>query len=424
MITHEVENRDKTVIVPKPVPGYSWYALGLLTLVTLINYLDRTLIYILFTPIKKEINLSDLQLALLGTTSFVIFFTLLMIPFGRLADRVVRKNMIAAGLAIWSIFSGLTGFAESFWVIFFCRVMVGVGEATLGPAALSMLSDYFPQRMRATVQAIYSSGIPVGGGLAFLLGGLIGENLGWRWAFYLLGFPGLLIAIAVYLLKEPDRGQTETIGKGLNKVNWRSLLRSVPLRYHHLGYALFCLAASNLTIWGPSFFSRVHGMSLTSIGLIAGALSIFAGIPGTVLGGYISDRFRRRGRGGRMLFTGYGALCCAPLWIIFLYSQNFILLFIAGFVLLATALIWLGPSVADVHDIAGPQLRGIAVGIYLFTVNIIGYGIGPPIIGKLNDLLGVDKDPFQMKYALLICPIACVISSVLLLIGSRKLEAE
>lgn len=180
---------------------YPWYALSLLTAVYVLNFLDRTLIYILFTPIKKEMAFSDLQLALLGTTSFVIFYTLLGIPFGRLADRTVRKNLIAAGLAIWSLFSGLIGFANSFWTLFLCRVMVGVGEATLGPAALSLLSDYFPPRMRATVQSVYASGIAIGGGLAFFLGGMIGQLYGWRWAFYLLGFPGLIVALPLSRLR-------------------------------------------------------------------------------------------------------------------------------------------------------------------------------------------------------------------------------
>src|SRR5213592_2410923 len=157
------------------VPGYSWYALAILTLVYVLNFLDRSLIYILFTPIKKELAFTDLQLALLGTTSFVIFYTLLGVPFGRLADRVPRKNLIAGGLAVWSLFSGLTGFANGFWSIFFCRLMVGVGEATLGPAALSLLSDYFPPRMRATSQSVYASAIALGGGLAFFLGGWIGQ---------------------------------------------------------------------------------------------------------------------------------------------------------------------------------------------------------------------------------------------------------
>src|SRR5512132_3948114 len=199
-----------TAIATNKVLAYSWYALVVLTLVYVLNFLDRTLIYILFTPIKKEMVFSDLQLALLGSTSFVIFYTLLGIPFGRLADRVVRKNMIAGGLAVWSLFSGLTGFAKGFWAMFFCRLMVGVGEATLGPAALSLLSDYFPPRRRATVQAIYSSGIAIGAGLAFFLGGWVGQRFGWRWAFYLLGFPGVFVAVLVFLLTEKPRGQTET----------------------------------------------------------------------------------------------------------------------------------------------------------------------------------------------------------------------
>ncbi|HUF10400.1 MAG TPA: MFS transporter, partial [Rhodothermales bacterium] len=228
------------------VPAYSWYALALLTIVYVLNFLDRTLIYILFTPIKQEMSFSDLQLALLGTTSFVIFYTLLGIPFGRLADRVSRKNMIAAGLAVWSLFSGLTGFADSFWTIFGCRVMVGVGEATLGPAALSLLSDYFPPRMRATVQSIYSSGIAIGGGMAFFLGGWIAQDFGWRWAFYLLGFPGLIFAVMVYFLREERRGRTESLVNAPPSADWRLLFRSVPLRYLYAGYALFALAANNL----------------------------------------------------------------------------------------------------------------------------------------------------------------------------------
>ena len=218
---------DKT-----PVRHYSWYALGLLTLVYVFNYLDRTIIYILLPLIKKEMAFSDLQLALLGSMSFVIFFTVLGIPFGRLADRAVRKNMIAVGLTVWSVFSGLTGFANGFWSILICRVMVGVGEATLGPAALSLLSDYFPPRVRATVQAIYSSGIAIGAGLAFFLGGWLGQYYGWRVAFYALGFPGLVLALLVYLLREEPRGTTEIAAAKYTANDWKILFKSVPLRYH------------------------------------------------------------------------------------------------------------------------------------------------------------------------------------------------
>ena len=404
--------------------GYAWYALALLTVVYVFNFLDRTLIYILFTPIKKEMAFSDLQLALLGTTSFVIFYTALGIPFGRMADRAVRKNMIAGGLAVWSIFSGLTGFAKGFWALFFCRVMVGVGEATLGPAALSLLSDYFPPIKRATVQAIYSSGIAVGAGLAFFLGGWIGQHFGWRWAFYLLGFPGLFLAILVFLLKDRPRGQTETTAVRYTSKDWRILFRSVPLRYHYIGYALFGLAANNLSIWGATFFARVHKFDIATIGFFGGVLSLIAGVPGTILGGWAADRFRGLGRGGRMLFSSVAALIAVPFWLMLLFSDSVALLLLANFVLLGLSLMWLGPAAADVHDIAGPHLRGLGIGIYFFSVNIAAYGIGSPLIGKLNDWLGVSAAPEYMRYSLLICPAVCVLAALILWFGSRRLESS
>lgn len=403
------------------VGSYAWYALLLLTLVYVLNFLDRSLIYILFTPIKKEMAFSDLQLALLGTTSFVIFYTALGIPFGRLADRVVRKNMIAYGLAVWSLFSGLTGFAKGFWTLFLCRVMVGVGEATLGPAALSLLSDYFPPQRRATVQAIYSSGIAVGAGLAFFLGGWIGQRFGWRWAFYLLGFPGLLIAMFVFLLKEKPRGQTETAATHYTSNDWKILFRTVPLRYHYVGYALFGLAANNLSIWGATFFVRVHQLDIATIGFFGGLLSLIAGVPGTILGGWAADRFRGSNRGGRMLFSAAAALIAIPFWLLLIFSANIPLLLLANFVLLGLSLMWLGPAAADIHDIAGPHLRGLGIGIYFFSVNIAAYAIGSNLIGKLNDWLGATASPLQMRYSLLICPMACVFAALTLWLGSRSL---
>jgi MFS family permease len=413
--------------VQEKIPPYSWYVLALLCVVYLMNFLDRTLIYILFPPIKKEMVLSDLQLALLGTTSFVIFYTALGIPFGRLADKVVRKKMIAVGLAIWSLFSGLTGFATDFWTIFACRVMVGVGEATLGPAAMSLLSDFFPKRMRATVQSIYSAGIPLGAAAAFFLGGSIAEVLSWRWAFYLLGFPGVLLALMVLFIKEPPRGVAElsaTQAENKAESGLAVLVKNKPLVFHHIGYAFFAVATNSLSIWVPTLLSRAHGMSLVAVGTMAGMSMLIAGGLGTAFGGYIADWFKERSKGGRMKFTAMAAALCAPLWLTFLLSGN-ITVMIACYVLLTGfGLIWLGPGAADVHDIVGPNLRGLGVGVYFFTVNIIGYGFGPPIIGKVNDMLGVGANPWNMHYGLLICPLACAVSAVFLYFGSRSLEKQ
>jgi MFS family permease len=406
-----------TTSVSDRAAGYSWYVLFLLTAVYVLNFLDRTLIYILFTPIKKEMAFSDLQLALLGTTSFVIFYTLLGIPFGRLADRTVRKNLIGAGLAVWSLFSGLTGFCDSFWTIFLCRVMVGVGEATLGPAALSLLSDYFPPRMRATVQSIYSSGIAIGGGLAYFLGGWIGQELGWRWAFYLLGFPGLILALLVFLIREAPRGRTESAAAMSTSADWKRLFTSVPLWCIYVGYALFALASNNLGIWGPAFFIRVHKLPLAFIGTVAGLLSLLVGIPAMVSGGYLSDRVSRMLKGGRMAFTAATALVSVPLWIALLFVDNLPLLLVVNVVLYGLALMWVGPATADVVDLAGPHLRGLAIGIFFSTVNIVAYGIGAPLIGKISDHLGVTTNPEAMRYSLLVCPAACALAAIVLWMG-------
>ena len=418
-----VEPAAETNTEPK-IGAYAWYALALLTFVYLLNFLDRTLIYILFAPIKKEMSFSDFELGLLGTTSFVIFFTLLGIPFGRLADRSSRKNMIAAGLAVWSLFSGLTGFATGFWPLFLCRVMVGVGEATLGPAALSLLSDYFPPRMRATVQAIYASGVTLGAGLAFFFGGWIGQYFGWRAAFYFLGFPGLLVAVLVFLLREERRGRTEVSAVKYTSSDWKILFRSKPLRYHYIGYALFGLAANSLSIWGPTFVTRVHRYDLATIGFYAGILSLVAGVPATVLGGYLSDRLRRVGPGGRMWLSSLAALFAIPIWVLLLFSNSGGMLLLANFVLLGLSLLWVGPAMADVHDISGPHLRGLGIAIFVCAVNLTAYGVGAPLIGKINDILGAATNPGMMRYGYLISPLACGLAALLLWLGSRSMNAD
>jgi MFS family permease len=421
--------QEGTQVLTKPAlseetqsSAYAWYALGLLTMVSLLNFLDRTLIYILFTPIKQEMSFTDFELALLGTTSFVIFFTVLGVPFGRLADRGSRKNMIAGGLAVWSLFSGLTGFAKGFWALFLCRVMVGIGEATLGPAALSLLSDYFPPQRRATVQSIYASGITIGSGLAFFLGGWIGFKYGWRPAFYFLGFPGLFFAVLVFLLKEQQRGRTEISPPKYTSNDWRLLFRSKPLRYHYAGYALFAIAANSLSIWMPTFFTRVHGYSIKTLGIVAGLTSLTSGIPFTVLGGFLADRMRRHGPGGRMRLGWIASLLAIPFWIMLLFSSNVPVLLVANFILLGLSLIWIAPAMADVHEMTGPHLRGLGVGVFVCLVNIAAYAVGSPLIGALNDLFGAANNPGVMRYSFLVSPISCILAAIFLRRGSRSIS--
>jgi MFS family permease len=413
--------------------GYAWYALALLTLVYTLNFLDRQIIYILFQPIKQEMAFSDTQLALLGTTSFVIFYTLLGIPFGWMADRGTRKILIAVGLLVWSLFSGLTGFANDFWTLFFCRLMVGVGEATLGPAAISLLSDYFPPTKRATVTSIYSMGIAVGAGLAAFLGGWIGLNFGWRWAFYLLGFPGVVIAVLVFLLREPVRTQdAKTREPEISDAkSWKKLLSSKPFILLCIGYALLGLATNNLSIWGAVFYTRVFKLDIATIGFYTGIFVIIGGIPATLYGGVLADWFRRRSSGGRMYYGALLSLISIPFWLVLLFAPNYQIAFAANFILLGVALAWLGAAAADATEIAGARLRGLAVAIYFFAVNIAAYLIGSNLIGKLNDFAGIVTDAKgmttnaeMMRYTLLVCPVSCLLAAVCLWFGSKALERK
>ncbi|HEX6124113.1 MAG TPA: MFS transporter [Pyrinomonadaceae bacterium] len=409
----------------RSTPLYSWYALALLMVVYILNFLDRTIIYILFPLIKKEMDFSDTQLALLGTTSFVIFYTVLGIPFGRMADRGSRTKIIAIGVVVWSLFSGLTAFANGFWALFFCRVMVGVGEATLGPAAISLLSDYFPPARRATVTSIYSMGIAIGAGLAALLGGSLSQ-FGWRTAFLVVGFPGIVFGVLVLLLREPVRTTAAASDSNYTSEDWKRLLRNKTFITLCIGYSLLGLATNSLSIWGATFYSRVHAIDLPTIGFWAGVLTLAAGIPATLFGGAIADRFRKWRPGGRMLYGAILAIVSVPFWLIVIYTENVVMIFAANFVLLAAALAWLGAAAADATEIAGVHLRGLAIAILFFGVNIAAYLIGSNLIGFLNDRFGATVTPAMMRSALLICPAACLISGIVLLYGyaTRNHEAQ
>jgi MFS family permease len=410
-----------------------WLALTLLLVVYLFNFLDRTLIFILFPRIKAEMTFSDLELALLGSTSFVLFYTLLGVPFGRLADRVSRVKLIAAGLAVWSLFSGLTGLAEGFWGIFFCRVMVGVGEATLGPAAMSLISDWFEPRRRATVQSLFTMGIPLGAAAAFFLGGWIGEAHGWRTAFYALGFPGVALAGLMLLVPEPERGATEakppetkpdaaessSLGADL-----RALLAEPALRWHLFGYACLAIAGNAISMWVPSLLARGHGAPLAQVGLVSALAMATTGALATGLGGAGADWFRARDAGGRMRFTALTALATAACWGVLLTASDLSVLYAALFGLAGLGLVWLGPAAADVHALVGPRLRGLGIAVYYLVVNLLGYGLAPPLIGRLSDTLGSAADPLQLRFALVVCPAACLVAAAALARGASLMRTH
>jgi len=301
--------------------------------------------------------------------------------------------------------------------------MVGVGEATLGPAAISLLADYFPPSKRATVTSIYSMGIALGAGFAAFFGGLLGQTYGWRAAFFVLGFPGVLLAVFVYLLREPKRTQAPTETE-YSASDWRKLLSNKSFILLCLGYAFLGLATNNLSIWGSTFYFRVHQFDIATIGMWGGILTLIAGIPATLFGGVIADKFRRKAAGGRMFYGALLALVSVPLWLLLIFTDNVYFILLANGLLLFAALAWLGAAAADATEIAGVNLRGLAIAVYFFSVNIAAYLVGSNLIGYLSDRLGATADPSMMRYALLVCPVSCLLSAVCLFIGSKTRQSS
>lgn len=188
----------------RPSRAYSWYALGLLAAINLLNYLDRNVIFALFDPIKRDLGLTDAQLGWLGS-AYILVFSVAALPFGVISDLRSRRAVIAGGVALWSAFTFLGGLVRSFWQLFVCRAAVGIGEAAYGPAASSLVADYFPGKARALAMGILASGISLGGVLGILLGGQLESLYGWRVAFMAVGLPGFVCAVLVAQLKDPTR---------------------------------------------------------------------------------------------------------------------------------------------------------------------------------------------------------------------------
>lgn len=239
-MNEDVAEPDRVGQAKETVPAYSWYALSILVIVYVLNFVDRNIISILAEDIKADLGLRDDQIGFLYGTAFGVFYALFGIPLGKLADSWHRIRLMSAGLAIWSAFTALSGFAKSFAALSVARIGVGVGEATASPSAYSLISDWFPKKMRATALAIYSSGLYIGGGISLLIGGAIVENwnqsyptdaplglAGWQAAFIIVGLPGLLLACLVFTLREPLRGESEGIVTPPPKDPFRGFFREL-----------------------------------------------------------------------------------------------------------------------------------------------------------------------------------------------------
>ncbi len=385
---------------------HAWYVAAVLMVCNTFSFIDRQILGLLVTPIKAELSLSDTQIGLLQGLAFGIFYTLLGIPMGRVADHGQRRLLVAAGVFCWSLMTALCAAARSFSTLFLARMGVGVGEATLSPAAFSLLADYFPRQRLASALSVFSMGIFFGSGLALILGGLIIGALGsWRLTFLLVGLPGLLVALLALTIREPPRTKLLLGADGAAKrLSFAHVAEQVLLRWQSvagicLGFAMQALCNYSQQAWLPTFFVRVHGFSLRQAGVTLGLLSLATGLLGAFAGGWLADRWQRHGRAEAPLRVG--VLATASAGVLFTLAMAVPALALR-LVLLAPAFFFLampiGSGYASLQLILPNQVRGQIGALQVFTINLLGLILGPALPGLMNDYLF--RDPQMVGWSL------------------------
>jgi MFS family permease len=371
--------------------------LWILLVVYILNFLDRQIVNILAEPIKRDLGLSDTQIGLMTGLAFALFYTILGIPIARYADnpKTTRVGLISVSLAFWSAMTALCGLAQNFIQLLLARVGVGVGEAGCTPAAHSLISDTVAPEKRSSAMAFYGLGIPIGGLLGMVMGGLLADAFGWRVAFLVAGAPGVLLALALpFILKEPRRHGAKISGVSPvapDRMGLKAALavigRSKALVNLILAASLVAFLAYGKTVWTTIFFIRTHGLSPGQTGLWLGIGVGVAAIAGTWLGGHLADRYGAGSPKHIVTAPALGMLVAAPILFVGYWSQDWML----GLVLIVVAAVlnnfYYGPTFACVQGLVPPQARAMATAVMLFAQNLIGLGLGPLFFGMLSDAI-------------------------------------
>lgn len=383
--------------------GYRAYALGLLLLVYIMNFVDRSVVNILAEPIKNDLGLADWQIGLMSGLAFAVFYTILGLPIAQLAERRNRPVIIAIAIAVWSAFTAVCGLAQNFTQLVLARIGVGVGEAGCTPPAHSLITDYVPRERRASALAFYSMGTPLGALVGMALGGIVADAYGWRMAFFVCGLPGLALAVLAWLTLIETRPPVEKKAPTFRMDEFKAALATLSLKKT---FWLIAFAASIKAFIGyghapftASFFLRNHteeiaglaaGMGLQSVGFLGLALGVIggtAGAFGALMGGLIADKFGGRDLRAYASVPAVAALAAVPIYVFAVTTDSAVL----GIGVLAINAIigtlWYGPVYATAQSIVEPHMRATAAAIMLFIINLVGLGLGPLAVGALSDLL-------------------------------------
>ncbi|MDH1442774.1 MFS transporter [Pseudomonas sp. GD03721] len=418
-----------------PSSARAWVTVVILMVAYVLSFVDRQILNLLVEPIRRDLAINDTQMSLLMGLSFALFYTVCGIPLGRVADTRSRRGLIAVGILFWSAATAACGMAKMYWQFLLCRIGVGVGEAALSPAAYSLIADSFPAERRATAISVYSMGVYLGSGLAFLVGGLViqfasaqgdvtlpllGEVRPWQLIFLILGVAGVFFTLLMLAIKEPvRRGAGAGVAVPLSEVGRyiRANRRTVLL--HNFGFAGLAFAGYGSSAWVPTFYIRTYGWDASQVGMVYGSIVAVFGCLGIVFGGRLADWMAKRGRSDANMRVGlFSALGALPMVVLFPLMDT---AFWAS-VLMAPTVFFLsmpfGVAPAAIQEIMPNSMRGQASAIYLFVITLIGLGIGPTAVALVTDF--VFADDAALRYSLLIVTTLAVLMSIILLAKSLK----
>jgi MFS family permease len=418
---------------PFPSRARARFVLAVLFVVYVFNFIDRQILSILIGPIQKELGVSDTAMGLLSGFTFAIFYTLAGIPIARISDRGSRSGVIAVSLALWSLMTAATGFAQNFLQLALARIGVGVGEAGGSPPSHSLLSDYFPPERRATALALYANGIYVGAGLAYLLGGWVVTRFDWRTAYLAIGLAGLPLALLVRAsVRELPRGLWEARGGArpaqAPPPDFRAAVRELFAKptFGWLVAAACCqsIAGYGILNWGAEFLARVHGLSRLEIGSWMGPIILVGGCAGVSLGGWLADRLGARDPRWFLRLPAVVAVAALPFAALFLLlpGATAALAFFAPYYAISN--MYVGPLWSTAQNLARPELRATASALLLFILNLIGLGFGPLAVGAANDLLAPAYGAGAIRWSLLGVVLTGGLASLLYWKASGHLAAD
>lgn len=366
-----------------------WFTLFVLFAINTVNFFDRLIIGAVGEPIRKEFELSDTSLGLLST-AFTLLYAFVGIFFGRLADTMSRKKILAGGVFVWSLLTAASGIAQNYWQIFMLRLGVGVGEASAAPAATSLISDLFPAEKRGRAMSIFMLGLPIGIALSFAVSGTVAKAYGWRAAFFVAGIPGILFAVLALFIREPERGASEAHDVGAKHREgspYRLILTSRTMRWLIISGALHNFSLYALSSFMTPYLMRHHGLDIQNANFVSMVINGFVTLPGLLLGGFVGDAAKRWRANGAMIVVTIAVLLSAPFFYFAMQVPAgrvypFLILMGAGFALMYFYYAIVYAAIADVTE---PALRGTAMSVYFMAMYLLGGALGPFAIGAISD---------------------------------------